>query len=196
MNTKRKLIMNLSILAFLLLITPTLLDASLTPLSAFRRSEKASNYGPSTIVKVQKLDRGMLYLCNYDKWYSANVVIKGSSGLFWYPFTGVYGVENDLNDPINYVWDSDDYFLIKRSFGIVNDPKIKSVRLVIMMEGETKNIDQELYDNMFLFVWEKELAGYREVRIMGLDKNSNIVYEKELPEDSFKFYKKDPWDYY
>lgn len=184
MIKKRKLIRNTLILVLLLLIAASFSTASFTPLSAHKRSERTANYGPSTIIKSQKIKGGMLYLCKYDKWFSLNTVKRGFLGL-WYAGNQVHGGENDIKNAINYSWGISsikDNYRLGKFYGIVNDPNIKSVKLVLNMKDEMKTFEQnELYDNMFLFTWDGDLVNFQAAKITGLDKDSNIIFEKTLP---------------
>lgn len=184
MTKKQKLIRNLFILILLVLFVVNLSTASFTPLSAHKRSERTANYGPSTIIKFQRIKGGMLYLCKYDKWYSLNTVRRGILGL-WFPGDQVHGKENDIKNPMNYSWGfsgTSNNYMISKFFGIVNDPNIKSVKLTVSIAGEEKTFEQkELYDNMFLFIWEGKEVYFDVGRLMGLDKDSNIIFEKTLP---------------
>jgi hypothetical protein len=184
MTKKQKLIRNLLILILLFFWVNAHIGASFTPLGAHRRSERSANYGPSMVVKTQKVKGGMLLLCKYDRWFSLNTVNKGPLWL-WYAGNQVHGQENDIKEQIkvsygNEVTDHNvEYW---QFYGIVNNPAIKSVRLEIKVTGEPKIFEQkELYDNMFLFVWDEDVKNFETMKIMGLDKDSKVVYEKALP---------------
>lgn len=179
----QKLIRSLFILMLLLLLFGHYSTASLTPLTAHKRSERSINYGPSTIIKSQRIKGGMLYLCKYDKWYSLDTVKRRFLWL-WYPEDMNLGKENNINNPIEYSWGeisiSSNYKLGK-FYGIVNDPNINTVRLELNVNGKMEIFEQkELNNNMFLFTWDGGITSY-DGKIMGLDKNSNIIYEKQLP---------------
>lgn len=184
MIKKQKLIRNTLILVLLLLISTSFLGASFTPLSAHKRSERTANYGPSTIIKSQKIKGGMLYLCKYDKWFSLNTVKRGFLGL-WYAGDQVHGSENDIKNAINYSWGISsikDNYRLGKFYGIVNDPNIKSVKLALDVNDEMKIFEQkELYDSMFLFTLEGDVVNFQAAKITGLDKDSNIIFEKALP---------------
>lgn len=183
MTKRQKLIRNLIILILLILFIGNISSASLTPLSAHKKSERSANYGPSTIIKSQSIKGGILYLCKYDKWYSLNAVKRGFLWL-WYPANPLMK-ENNINDSIDFTWSYSNItgnLDVGRFFGIVNDPNIKSVRLDIKLNGKMKTFEQnELYDNMFLFIWEEELISSGAIKLTGFDKNSKIIYEKTYP---------------
>lgn len=183
MTKGQKLIRNLFILLLLILIADHITGASLTPLSAHKRSERTANYGPSTIIKSQKVKDGMFYLCKYDKWYSLNTVRRGFLGL-WFAGDSVSGKENDLTKPLDYSYTTtslENNHMLGRYYGIVNNPNIKSIKFEIILNGELKTFEQkELYDNMFLFVWDEVVKDCKPVSLIGLDKDSNIVFEEAL----------------
>lgn len=183
MTKGQKLIINLIILILLLLLFGHYSTASLTPLTAHKRSERSINYGPSTIIKSQRVKGGMLYLCKYDKWYSLDAVKRGFLWL-WYPGDMSLGKENNINNPIEYSWEASSISnncILGKFYGIVNDPNIKTVRLELNVNGKMEIFEQkELDNNMFLFTWEGGITSY-DGKIMGFDKNSNTIYEKPLP---------------
>jgi hypothetical protein len=183
MKKKKKLIRNLIILFLLVIIAASFSTASITSLAAHKRSERTANYGPSIIIKSQSIKGGRVYLCKYDKWFSLNTVKRSSIGL-WYAGDQVHGMENDTKVPIVYSWgvSTMGQYRQARFFGIVNNPDIKSVKLDLKLNGELKTLEQkELYDSMFLFIWEEGETGFQAVKITGLDKNSGVIYEKVLP---------------
>jgi hypothetical protein len=184
MSKKRKLARNLFMLVLLILIAGSLSTGSLTSLAAHKRSERTAHYGPSTIIKSQKIKGGMLYLCKYDKWFSLNTVRRGFLGL-WYAGGGVHGAENDFKTPIDYTWmttkTSGDY-KIALLYGVVNAPSIKSVKLVMILNGQEEAFEQkEFYDDMFFFTWDKDPLNVNLVSLTGMDENSNIVFIIEKP---------------
>jgi hypothetical protein len=183
MNKKRKLIRNLFILLLMVIIVASFSAASLTPLSAHKRSERTGNYGPSIVVKSQSIKGGRLYLCKYDKWFSLNTVKRGFLGL-WYAGDQVHGMENDTKLPISYSWGMNTIGKYRQAkfFGIVNNPDIKSIKLEVKINGQLKILEQkELYDNIFMFTWEDGEKLFEFVKITGLDKNSDVIYEKAMP---------------
>lgn len=183
MTERQKVIRNLIILILLFLVIGSLSSGSFTPLSAHRKSEKSRNYGPSTIVKSQKFKGGMLYLCKYDKWYTLEVVRREFLWL-WHP-RDIGCRENNITNPIDFDFgytSTTGNNNMGRFYGIVNDPNIKSARLDIKMDGQIKTIEQkELYDNMFLFIWDNTTS-FESIKFTGFASNSNIIYEKTVPD--------------
>lgn len=186
MNKRKDLKRNLFILLMLFLFLGSFSNTSLTPLAAHKKSERTANYGPSTIAKVQRIKGGMLYLCKYDKWYSLSAVVKDFFWL-WHPGDQVLGTENNLKNPINYnlgYSTRTSNHTVGQFYGIVNDSNIKSVKLELNLSGQMKIFEQEeLYDNMFLFIWENNIQmKYMSAKIIGYDKDSNIIYKGTYPE--------------
>lgn len=182
MIKKRKLARNLIFLTMLIFVYIILTGASLTPLAAHRRLERSENYGPSNIVKTQKIEGCVLYLCKYDKWFSLDTVKRGSL-LLWYGNNIFVAEEN--TEPINFTASRSfvySYYAVQNVYGIVNDPNIKSVKLEIkhLHDPIFKTLEQnELYDNnMFWFVLDKSLSNYMLLKLTGLDKDGKVIYER------------------
>jgi len=185
MMTKMQiLIRNLAILALFGTVFFMLSNASPTALHAHQKSERTANYGPSTIVTVKDFELGKLFLCKYDKWFSCNTVIKRCFGLLWYPGNQVYGKLNNTSLPIDYYWQGSRYkkdYMLWMVYGIVNDKSITSVKLEVELNGQTLTLDQpQLYDDMFLFTWNSMKTDYKLKKIIGLDDDSKVIYEKEF----------------
>lgn len=183
MKKKWKIIRSLFILSLLLLVINNFIGASLTPLSAHKRSERTANYGPSTIIRTKKINGGMLYLCKYDKWFSLSTVKRGFLGL-WYAGDMVLGDENNLQKAINFSLGTRDTwgnYRLGIFYGIINEPSVKTVKFEIILNGKLKTFEQsELYDNMFLFTWDEDTTTYRPINVIGLDKDSKVVFKEGL----------------
>ncbi|HOJ08996.1 MAG TPA: hypothetical protein PK733_00175 [Clostridiales bacterium] len=183
MSKKHKLIRNTGILLTLLFIHFMFSSASLTALSAHKKSEKTANYGPSKVIQTQNFKYGKLFLCKYDKWFSCNTVKKGCLGM-WYPGNQVHGKENDVSRSIDYYWHGSTYrddYMLWMLYGVVNDNRIISVKMEAELHGEKKILEYpQLYDNMFLFTWNSKETDYKIKRLIGFDKNLNAIYEVEM----------------
>jgi hypothetical protein len=184
MTKTQKLIKNLSILVLLGILFFMFNTASPTALIAHQKSEKSANYGPSTIIAEKDFEFGKLFLCKYDKWFSCNTVIKRFGGLVWYPGNQVYGNINDTSLPINYFWHGSRYrkdYMLWMVYGVVNDKNITSIKLEVELDGQTISLKHpQLYNDMFLFTWNSYETDYKPLRLIGLNSNSEIIYEKEL----------------
>lgn len=182
MTKKAKLIRNLFVLLVLILIIKTFSFGSFTALSAFKKGERAANYGPSRIVKTIELDGKVLYLSKYDKWYSLSTVRKGFLGL-WYPDYGFHGVLYNEDAPIELIRStSESSNHVSGIFhGIVNDPNIKSVKCTIKIDDRIKELEQkELYENLILLTVDEAGTNFEIVNIVGLDKDSKVIYEENF----------------
>jgi len=62
------------IIAVILLVTavyPYVYYGSFSALEAHQKSEKSYHYGPSEILEVIDFPKGKIFLCKYDKWFTA-----------------------------------------------------------------------------------------------------------------------------
>lgn len=182
MIKKKKLRRNIVIILTVFCIIVVFYPASVSPITALRREERALNYGPSVIIKTEKFNNEYWYLCKYDKWYSIDTVKQGTLGL-WYSGTIING--NGLNsEPVEYsmAFGAGDNGKKHVLFGRVNDRRIKSVKFEIEFNKKAKIVEQnKLYDNLFMIFCDGygNLI-YRINDIQGLDENSKVVFEKKL----------------
>ena len=157
---------------------------SFSALEAHQKSEKSYHYGPSEILEVIDIPKGKIFLCKYDKWFSADTIIKGI--IKWYPGSGVGGYPIQESQGISSIWSgsriSEDYFLYK-GYGYVSNPDITTVTLEVewIKEDGTENkvLEYKLKDHRgFIFYWNDNETKYKPKTLRGLGVNGNILYEK------------------
>lgn len=179
MTKKAKLIRNIFILVVLFLIIKTFFFGSFTALSAFKKAEKASNYGPSKIVKTLELDGEVLYLTKYNEWCSLSSVRRGFLGL-WYPRKGFYGELYNDEVPIYFStkYSGNDSNALITLHGIVNDSNIKSVKSTLKVDDRIIELEEKnLEENIFLLSFQGECSNHEVLTLIGLDKDSKVIYE-------------------
>ncbi|GKX65701.1 hypothetical protein [Inconstantimicrobium mannanitabidum] len=183
MIKKKKLFRNIVILLIVFCIIVIFYPASVSPITALKRNERAKNYGPSVIIKTEKFNNEYCYLCKYDKWYSIDIVKRGTWGL-WYPGEMLTSGHLVSSEPVEYIkaFGAGDNGNKHVLFGRVNDRRIKSVKFEIEVKNKTKVVEQrKLYDNLFMIFWDgNDNFIYSIKDIQGLDENSKVVFEKKI----------------
>ncbi|WP_242831257.1 hypothetical protein [Desulfitobacterium dehalogenans] len=152
----------------------------LSPLSAHENSERSIHYGPSKVVHMEDFDKGKYILGKYDRWVSCNTVRKELL-FFWSFGNNPIGFENDPTEIIDYTIDGfhdDDHYDFKL-YGIVNDPRIKKVE-IILRDGKVLT-QTEFYGDLFLITWRTNDYtsdwGLEEVR--GYGEGDSILFRAE-----------------
>ncbi|MHC1684546.1 MAG: hypothetical protein AB6733_16655 [Clostridiaceae bacterium] len=160
-------------------------DKRFTPLQVFKYGERTINYGPSEIVKEEDLDGIKIYLAKYKGWYSAQAIKKNL--ITWSYVNGSpSGTPINTDEKINYNYGStavDDKKMFSIFYGYVNDKNIVKVILDVKREDQVESKEYEIDDNkMFVFGWfnnEGTISMFS--RLIGVDKNGDIVYEYKYP---------------
>lgn len=179
MSRNKKLLRNIVVLIIIYFILFPKYNLYLTPLSAYRASEKSSHYGPSDIAHIQDHSDGKYILAKYDRWLSANSV-RRSLFFFWTIGDQYLGFENDPLKDVVYTWGMNNEVDYK-IYGIINNDDIK--KLEIILKDGSKFTQTEFYDHMFLFTWTNEnnkndsYISFLDVK--GYDKDNNLIFEEE-----------------
>lgn len=155
---------------------------SFSPQKAHQQSEKTFSYGPSKIIKEIDLDGGVIYLCRYKDWFSADTVKKEI--IKWYPGSGVEGIPIDYSKKISYNWGNSQIksgIHIMKLYGIATDHSISTVTLDVEEKGNPTTLKYSLDANrMFIFYWSEKEHDYNFRYLRGLDSNGQILYEQKL----------------
>ena len=155
---------------------------SFSPLKTHQQSERTFLYGPSKIIKEIDLDGGIIYLCRYKDWFSADTVRKGI--IKWYPGDSVGGCPIDYSKKISYHWSNSHIkgdISIMKLFGIATDPSISTVTLDVEEKGNPTTLKYSLdASRMFIFYWSQKEHNYNFRYLRGLDSNGKILYEQKL----------------
>lgn len=176
MTRKKKIIRNLIIIVILQYFSLIGIGLYIDPLKAHRDSERSLHYRPSEIVHTEDFPRGKYILGKYDRWFSCNTINR-ELGIFWTFGSGSGGRENDISKPMSYSWQGtqEDFIL----FGIVNDEKIEKVELTL--NTDEVFIQEEFYDDMFLFVYTRPGGTNNYKFVRGYDGEGNMIYEDINP---------------
>lgn len=170
MNRKKKIARNIIVLLVLLVIRFASSYIYLTPMAAYKASERGLHYGPSQIIHVEDFKDRKLILGKYDRWISCNTV-KKSIFFFWQYGGSQLGPEIDSSEPLNYTWS---YSIpLFKSYGIINDDRISRVEVTI--QDGTILSTTEFHDNMFLIAIE-EVTDFQNIK--AYDDQGNILYEE------------------
>ena len=180
-NKKKKLFKNLIIIVFILSVAYIFSGFRPTSQSAHKRLEKVHSYGPSKVVNTMVEKNKVYYLCQYDKWFSMDIVER--------KFYGVWGEnhfgepkDNDKKKPIitNYTWGGNNGKITWVIWGVINNEEIKKLKLELHSKGEVKVIEKEnIEDDMFLFTWEDQERDYK-INIKALDETGEVLYDKRV----------------
>ncbi|WDV47612.1 hypothetical protein PV797_07985 [Clostridiaceae bacterium M8S5] len=166
----KKLIINTSILAIIILMLYLRSGLYISPIKAHEDSERGLHYGPSKIVHSRDFKDGKYYLCKYDKWISVDEILK-SKLFFWRAGSPSFGLENKKDKSVVFSWSRHDSRRIV--YGAINDARIKKIE-VHLTDGTTLT-ETKFYDNLFLINWE----AVNMKKIIARDSSDNIIYESE-----------------
>lgn len=164
----KKIIINIILISVCLYIFLNLTGLSLSPISAYEKSERKNHYGPSEIIHIEKSMNNRYILGRYDKWVSLNT-IKRDFFFFWIG-TDPIGFENTKSKAIEYNWNMNDNAL--KIYGIINDERIKKIE-VILDNSMTTTIT-EFYEDLFFFVADTNQYSHT---IRGYDINDELIFE-------------------
>ncbi len=173
MSRTKKIFRNIVIIGILFFMFLKISGLYLSPLSAYRNSERRAHYGPSEIIHIEDSDKDKLILAKYDKWISSTTIYRN---LFFFWRSGPIDIAPavDPSHGITYTWTAyDGDFMI---FGIVNDKDIVKVQLVLE-NGEAFS-QSDFYDEDMFILKSKTYEGA--MALKGYDKDNNIIFEKPL----------------
>lgn len=173
MNRKRKIIRNLLIIAWCILVF--IHQHYLSPVKAHYDSEAAIHYGPSQIVHMRDYDKGKYILSRYDQWISLNRVDR-VLGFLWSFGRSPHGHRVDDSEPIFYQWGAS--YTYYHLYGLVQDLDIKRIHLVL--NEDIVLVQEGLYDGMFLFTWTaEEYDSFKFKTIEAYDAEGQLLYTKD-----------------
>lgn len=171
-----------AVLLFACYIAYPLSYGNFSPIKAHQLSERTFHYGPSQIIREIDLDGGIIYLCRYKDWFSADTVRKGF--IKWYPGSGVGGAPIDYSKKISYYWGNSQIkgdISIMKFYGIATDPSISTVTLDIDEKGIPETLKYTLNSNrMFIFYWSEKEHNYHFRYLRGLDSSGKVLSEQKL----------------
>ncbi|MGI6226784.1 MAG: hypothetical protein ACOYJ1_11080 [Peptococcales bacterium] len=193
MKKKKKIIINLLIIGFSLLVYMIVTGAGFTPAMAHKRQERTINYGPSQIVKVVEKGASRFFLGQFNGYYSCSMVERGRLGLWYGARKGMWGMEIKEDKPINfhhlYIYDDNQTFDELYVYGVINDERVKRIKLEFYLDDggsklETLTIEigaDEIFDNMFFSIIEKK--GMKEYvvqkSIRAFNEAGQLIFEED-----------------
>lgn len=172
MNSRvKKLIRNIILISICVTFLFFRSGLYLSPIAAHKSSERSIHYGPSTIIKIVDFSKGKYLLCKYDKWVSCNTVLR--KGLFWRFGSGVFGFENNINEPVSFTWGISGMDL--RLYGAINDKSIQ--RIEIVFSNGDKYYINEFYEGLFLLSLENiKDDSISCKKVVGYNANHEVIY--------------------
>lgn len=175
MSRSKKLVRNIIVIILLSFILGSWFGLSLTPLSAYEKTEKGIHYGPSRIIHIEKNKKNQVILGRYDKWISS-CTLRKVLFFFWAAESVPISIENDNSKPICYTWSY--YNPTIKVYGFLNDNRIDKIE-VTLTNGEIIT-QTEFYDNLFLVTYDNDNKGdvyFKALR--GYDAENNKIFESE-----------------
>ena len=174
MHRKRKIVVNLALIAAALLTLLFLSGVHLTADNAVRAAERGMHYGPSQTVYTLDSQGGRYYLGRYGR-YCSVIQAERRYGLFW-KGNGVSVLEREEDKPVQWTYygrrRAADERMRTTYYGVRADSRTAEIRFRFH-GGRTVTIT-EFHDDLFL--WQEEGDPQTVEEVEGFDREGNQLF--------------------